>query len=77
MSFFHRVTRPPGGMTSIFMSDSAEDEAREARDSLSPQRKYRMASNFELGDEQPTQEEIERNQPNRRRSKPSGTVQMT
>ncbi len=72
-----RITRPPGGVSSIFTESGASpdsDAARDARDSLSPSRPYRMASNFELGDEQPSQEEIEAKQggASRRRSKPSG-----
>ncbi len=62
-------------MSTIFqdeVSSSPLDQGRDLRDSASPQRPYRMASNFELGDEQPSQEEIERKNQNRRRSKPSG-----
>jgi len=56
--------RPPGGGSSIF-----NDEPDRAANG--GQRPYRMASSFELGDEQPPQDQLA-NQVNRRRSKPSG-----
>lgn len=54
---FNRVLRPPGGVASdIFGSDScgASTSGSENGDAESNKKPYRMASNFELGDEQPT-----------------------
>ncbi|TRY73424.1 hypothetical protein TCAL_03329 [Tigriopus californicus] len=56
-----RVTRPPGGASTIF-SNSPDTSPTQSRPT-----KYRMASSFELGDEQPSPEQT----PQRRRSKPS------
>merc|ERR1712122_130880 len=58
----NRVLRPPGGSSNIFKdeSDSASvtssNESRASSTSpKTPQKQYKMASNFELGDEQPDQ----------------------
>merc|ERR1719471_2384794 len=56
----NRVLNPPGGMSSNIFSDSdsasvtSSNESRASSTSpKTPQKVYRMASNFELGDEQP------------------------
>ena len=73
LSFF-RVLKPPGGMSSpIFSETDSTTSSNESRASSTspktPQKVYRMASNFELGDEQPE------NPPARRKPfKPSGTM---
>ena len=62
LSFFlwliFRVLKPPGGMSSnIFSETESTTSSNESRASSTspktPQKVYRMASNFELGDEQP------------------------
>ena len=68
-----RVLRPPGGASSIFgASDSESSSSRSSTSSESPppqvRRPYRMASNFELGDEQPPEANLVQN---KRRHKPS------
>merc|ERR1711963_356386 len=69
-----RVLKPPGGMSSpIFSETDSTTSSNESRASSTspktPQKVYRMASNFELGDEQPE------NPPARRKPfKPSGTM---
>lgn len=72
--FFFRVLRPPGGMSSNIFSDSdsasvtSSNESRASSTSpKTPQKQYKMASNFELGDEQP-----ENPSPRRKPFKPSG-----
>ena len=72
--FFCRVLRPPGGMSSNIFSDSdsasvtSSNESRASSTSpKTPQKQYKMASNFELGDEQP-----ENPSPRRKPFKPSG-----
>lgn len=55
-----KIMRPPGGASTIFSADSGAP-------STPVRTNYRMASNFELGDEQPTGVQMN----NRRRSKPS------
>lgn len=57
-----KVSRPPGGASSIFA-----DEPTEVASPSRQGKPYRMASSFELGDEQPSNPM----QQNRRRSKPS------
>jgi len=71
--FFFRVLRPPGGMSSNIFSDSdsasvtSSNESRASSTSpKTPQKQYKMASNFELGDEQP-----ENPSPRRKPFKPS------
>jgi len=54
----NRVLKPPGGMSSnIFSETESTTSSNESRASSTspktPQKVYRMASNFELGDEQP------------------------
>merc|ERR1711974_293326 len=53
-----KVLKPPGGMTSnIFSETDSVTSSNESRASSAspktPQKVYKMASNFELGDEQP------------------------
>eukprot|EP00093_Oithona_nana_P007142 07142.XXX_174017_181369_1 [CDS] Oithona nana genome sequencing. len=69
----NRVLRPPGGMSSNIFSDSdsasvtSSNESRASSTSpKTPQKQYKMASNFELGDEQP-----ENPSPRRKPFKPS------
>ena len=71
---FYRVLNPPGGMSSNIFSDSdsasvtSSNESRASSTSpKTPQKQYKMASNFELGDEQP-----ENPSPRRKPFKPSG-----
>ena len=57
-SLIFRVLKPPGGMSSnIFSETESTTSSNESRASSTspktPQKVYRMASNFELGDEQP------------------------
>merc|ERR1712107_739284 len=66
-----RVLKPPGGMSSpIFSETDSTTSSNESRASSTspktPQKVYRMASNFELGDEQP-----ENPTPRRKPYKPS------
>merc|ERR1711902_60968 len=66
-----RVLKPPGGMSSpIFSETDSTTSSNESRASSTspktPQKVYRMASNFELGDEQP-----ENPSPRRKPFKPS------
>ena len=67
----NRVLKPPGGMSSqIFSETDSTTSSNESRASSTspktPQKVYRMASNFELGDEQP-----ENPPPRRKPFKPS------
>merc|ERR1719266_2631394 len=67
----NRVLKPPGGMSSnIFSETESTTSSNESRASSTspktPQKVYRMASNFELGDEQP-----ENPTPRRKPFKPS------
>jgi len=67
----NRVLKPPGGMSSnIFSETESTTSSNESRASSTspktPQKVYRMASNFELGDEQP-----ENPTPRRKPYKPS------
>ena len=67
-----RILKPPGGMSSpIFSETDSTTSSNESRASSTspktPQKVYRMASNFELGDEQP-----ENPPPRRKPFKPSG-----
>ena len=70
--FIFRILKPPGGMSSpIFSETDSTTSSNESRASSTspktPQKVYRMASNFELGDEQP-----ENPSPRRKPFKPSG-----
>merc|ERR1711997_1386301 len=67
----NRVLKPPGGMSSnIFSETESTTSSNESRASSTspktPQKVYKMASNFELGDEQP-----ENPPPRRKPFKPS------
>jgi len=67
----NRILKPPGGMSSpIFSETDSTTSSNESRASSTspktPQKVYRMASNFELGDEQP-----ENPTPRRKPFKPS------
>merc|ERR1711981_1113703 len=67
----NRILKPPGGMSSpIFSETDSTTSSNESRASSTspktPQKVYRMASNFELGDEQP-----ENPSPRRKPFKPS------
>merc|ERR1712004_496291 len=67
----NRILKPPGGMSSpIFSETDSTTSSNESRASSTspktPQKVYRMASNFELGDEQP-----ENPSPQRKPFKPS------
>ncbi len=71
--YLSRVTRPPGGKSTIFSSSSSVDSDGGSAETSPPPRRtvnYKMASNFELGDEQPAAAP----QANRRRSKPSSKL---
>ena len=69
---FYRVLKPPGGMSSnLFSETESTTSSNESRASSTspktPQKVYRMASSFELGDDQP-----ENPIPRRKPFKPSG-----
>jgi len=73
----NRVCKPPGGMSSnIFSETESTTSSNESRASSTspktPQKVYRMASNFELGDEQP-----ENPTPRRKPFKASGAPEYT
>merc|ERR1712179_161476 len=57
----NRILKPPGGMSSPIFSETDSTTSPKT-----PQKVYRMASNFELGDEQP-----ENPTPRRKPFKPS------